>query len=256
MKRIFFEPVWYLVVFLLVQLLVTLPAVIFCGKNGMTPTWSVSVALVSNLLVIALFAWRRWTPYDGDYINTRPWFTLFWVACLTVGCMIPVQYLSELLGITMSEEYTKLFAGIMEHNLGFLAVGVVAPMAEEMVFRGAILRSLNSILGHRLRWVAIVVSALLFALVHGNMAQGFGAFLMGLLLGWMYIRTGSIVPGVVFHWVNNSIAVMMYRALPQSADMTLVEFFNGNMKNVALAVVFSLMIFGAALYQLSWRLKK
>ena len=88
------------------------------------------------------------------------------------------------------------------------------------------------------------------------MAQGIGAFLCGLLLGWMYVRTGSIMPGVVFHWVNNSTAVLLYRIMPQAADMQFADFFGGDMKRVALAMLFSLMIFGASLFQLNQRLQK
>ena len=115
---------------------------------------------------------------------------------------------------------------------------------------------LCDMVGKHRQWVAIALSAALFAIVHGNMAQGVGAFLCGLLLGWMYVRTGSIIPGVVYHWVNNSTAVLLYRIMPQSADMQFADFFGGDMKRVALAMLFSLMIFGASLFQLNIRLKK
>ena len=124
------------------------------------------------------------------------------------------------------------------------------------MFRGAILRVLCDMVGKHRQWVAIALSAALFAIVHGNMAQGVGAFLCGLLLGWMYVRTGSIIPGVVYHWVNNSTAVLLYRIMPQSADMQFADFFGGDMKRVALAMLFSLMIFGASLFQLNQRLQK
>jgi membrane protease YdiL (CAAX protease family) len=88
------------------------------------------------------------------------------------------------------------------------------------------------------------------------MAQFFHAALLGLLLGWMYWRTGSIVPGVVLHWVNNSVAYIITRLWPDMADASLIDIFKGNEHNVWLAVGFSLLIFLPALYQLSIRLKK
>lgn len=154
----------------------------------------------------------------------------------------------------LPENYNELFKSMMGHDLGFLAIGILAPLAEEMVFRGAILRTLLSAFGKQRRWLAIGITALLFAVIHGNLAQGFGAFFLGLLIGWMYYRTGSIVPGVVFHWVNNSIAVILYRIAPQFADMTLTEYFQHDTLRIGLCMLFSLMIFGASLYQLRIRL--
>lgn len=255
-KRTLFDIALYLFAFLGIQAVVIVALMIVSGKHNLTPTTTTLTTLISSALTIALFQWRRWTPCTGEYINTRPWFTLFWVVCLAVGTMAPLSYLTELLGITLSDEYTLFFKGIMGHDLGFLAIGIVAPVAEEYVFRGAILRVLADALGKRGRWAAIATSAVLFAIVHGNMAQGLGALIIGLILGWMYVRTGSIVPGVVLHWVNNSVAVFLYRLMPQSADMQFADFFGGDMKRVALAIVFSLMIVGASLFQLNMRLEK
>ena len=155
----------------------------------------------------------------------------------------------------MPDVYKQMFKGMMHNDFGFIAVGVLVPIAEEMVFRGAILRRLLDLTGNEKRWIAIVTSAALFGLVHGNMLQGLNAFALGLLLGWMYVRTRSIVPGVVMHLTNNSLSYIMYRMYPGADDMTLREFYGGDMTRVWLSVIFSLMIFGAALYQLNMRLK-
>lgn len=255
MKRsALFNTALYLFAFLAIQAITIIAAMVVSQTATITSTTTI-ITLISSTLTIALFYKLRWTPCSGAYINTRPWFTMLWVVCLTIGTIAPLSYLTELLGITMPETYTEMFKGIMSNRWGFITIGIIAPIAEEFVFRGAILRVLSKALGKR-QWTAIVLSAALFAVVHGNMAQGISAFLCGLLLGWMYVRTGSIVPGVVYHWVNNSTAVLMYRIMPQSADMSFVDFFGGDMKRVVLAMVFSLMIFGAALFQLNQRLKK
>lgn len=64
-----------------------------------------------------------------------------------------------------------------------------------MCFRGAILRKLLTMFPKRQHWIAIAVSAVLFALAHFNVVQSLHAFLIGLLLGWLYYRTDSILPG-------------------------------------------------------------
>lgn len=256
MKKTLIDILLYFVVFMLVQIIMGL-AMAFVAQGGSdSVTANIIGTLASSVITIVLFARLKWVPYNGDYINTRPWFTLFWVVCLSIGTIIPLQLAQDALHLSMPEAYNELLKGMLSHKLGFVTIGIVAPIAEEMVFRGAILRALNQWLGHRMRWVAIALSALLFGVVHGNMAQGFGAFAVGLILGWMYIRTGSIVPGVVLHWTNNMAAVVAYRLMPQTADMTVVEYFHGDMGRVALAALFSLMIFGAALYQLNLRLSE
>ena len=141
---------------------------------------------------------------------------------------------------------------IMKDRLGYFVVGLFAPLTEELVFRGAILKALLQWKPNP--WVGIVISALLFALVHMNPAQMPHAILVGLLLGWMYYRTDSIIPGVVYHWVNNTVAYVMYNLYPDP-DMTLVELF-GSQRSVLMALAFSLCIFLPALYQLNLRLKK
>lgn len=262
-RQTFLNTALYLFAFLAIQFAVVFIAyIIDFATNAGNATHELSAAattvatLVSSLLTIALFYWRRWTPCTGEYINQRPWFTLCWVACLAVGVIIPNSLLTEWLGFEMNNNLEQLFEGMMSHRLGFITIGIVVPIAEEFVFRGAILRALNEFMGKRRRWVAIAVSALLFALVHGNLAQGVGAFLIGLALGWMYVRTNSVVPGIVLHWVNNSIAVVLYKIYPESATQNITDLFGGDTVRIALAVLFSLMICGASLYQLNLRLAK
>ena len=95
----------------------------------------------------------------------------------------------------------------------------------------------------------------MFALVHANPAQMPHAFLMGWLMGWLYMRTGSIVPGGVFHWSNNTVAYLRSVAYPGD-DMKLVDIFGGNETAVVMSVVFSLCIFLPALFQLNIWTKK
>ena len=136
--------------------------------------------------------------------------------------------------------------------MGYLVVGLVAPLVEELVFRGAVLKAL--LRWKQNPWVGIAISALLFAVIHMNPAQMPHAFLIGLLLGWMYYRTDSIVPGVVYHWVNNTAAYIMYNLYP-NPDLTLLDLF-GSQRAVMMALGFSFCIFLPALFQLNLRLEK
>ena len=81
----------------------------------------------------------------------------------------------------------------------FLALCVSAPIIEEFLLRGCVIKILKPY-GD---WFAIVVSAFFFGLIHGNMGQGFGAFFIGLLFGFVAIKTGSIIPTIILHSLNN-----------------------------------------------------
>ena len=134
-----------------------------------------------------------------------------------------------------------------------MAIGILGPLAEEIVFRGAILRTLLKLFGSK-PWIAIAISAAVFGLVHGNSAQFLHAFLLGFLLGWMFYRTGSIVPGVVLHWVNNTIVYVMANLMPGFEDASLSQLSNGRPIVIALYIVFSLCILMPALVQLNMRM--
>lgn len=213
------------------------------------------VSGVASVLTVAVFALCRWSPFSRVYLRSRPWGVLVWVVVLTFGTVIPSEWLLEQLNVDMPDEAKHMFEQIMSEPSGYLVLGILAPLAEEMVFRGAILRVLLQVFDRRWHWVPIVLSALLFGAVHFNQAQFVHASLLGLLLGWMYYRTDSIVPGVVLHWVNNSLAYAMSNLLPQSNELSLQELLGGNERTVWLALGFSLCILLPSLFQLATRLK-
>jgi len=80
---------------------------------------------------------------------------------------------------------------------------LAAPILEELLFRGIILEGL---LKNYQPYRAIGFSSFLFALIHGNLAQGIGALMIGILIGWIYWKTESIIPGIFIHLFNNLVA--------------------------------------------------
>ena len=86
----------------------------------------------------------------------------------------------------------------------FFRVCLLAPLAEEGVFRGAVQRRAQP-LG---RAQAILLQAVLFALQHGSAAAMAYALLCGLGLGWLADRTGHLWPGMLLHSVNNLLVLM------------------------------------------------
>lgn len=86
--------------------------------------------------------------------------------------------------------------------LYFLFFSVIAPLVEEMIFRGAVLQSLRRF-GDGF---AVFCSALLFGLYHGNFVQMVFAFIAGLVMAYVDLRTNSLLPSLFIHFANNFIA--------------------------------------------------
>ena len=100
------------------------------------------------------------------------------------------------------ERRQQFFSGIA----GALNACIFGPIMEEICFRGLIL---DGLLKTRCRpWLAILISALLFALLHGLGANFVTAMLFGILVGWLYWRTDSIIPGIIIHITNNSLTAI------------------------------------------------
>jgi len=250
------DAVFFLAVFIVVQIAAVLlcQAVLPSSRDAVAAT--VYGTILSSVIIVALFTWRKWSPSVSIYLHSRPWDALPWVATAAMGAMVLSDAVVGAAGLDMPDDYVRLFAGIMNNEFGYLAIGIFAPVAEEMVFRGGILRSLLRLTNGRNCWMAIVFSALLFGVVHGNVAQGVNAFLLGLLLGWMYYRTDSIVPGILFHWVNNTIAFILFRLMPDMADATLYDMCGGNTLLQLFYIACALCVLLPSLHQLSFRLKK
>ena len=89
--------------------------------------------------------------------------------------------------------------------LNLLAVAVLPALLEEMVYRGYVLRTLR---GYG-DWFAVMVSALMFGLMHGNTTQIPFAFMVGIILGWLYVMTDNIWLPVTVHFCNNAMSVLL-----------------------------------------------
>lgn len=259
----------YVFVFVMVQLLITYLVCIAWdmveGKSFSQALSAVAAGNVSNsiaqliviqsvfsLVVMLIFLWKGWATVSRTYLKTWPVAVLFWVTMAALGTVIPSEAFLEL--VPLPDWSGDSLTGMLGSRWGYLAICIFAPLVEELVFRGAILRALlGTIQSH---WMAIILSAMIFAVIHFNPIQMPHAFFLGLLLGWMYYRTGSIIPGIMLHWVNNTVAYAIYNIFPQYHDASLLQLFGGNTTKVALAVLFSFFIFIPAVVQLHLRMKR
>ncbi len=92
-----------------------------------------------------------------------------------------------------------------------LLLALVPAVCEELAFRGFMFSGLVRG-GGRMR--AVVVTAVLFGASHGLLQQSLAATVMGLMLGWVALRSGSVIPCLLIHFTNNALSVSMAR-IPQ-----------------------------------------
>ena len=269
LKRGLTDVVLYLIIFIVVQIIIMYAgagiwagikgegyqATLQAASTGGNAILAALVSAFSSVITFIIFLKTKWTPLTRSYLLSKPWGMLLWVALFSLGTIIPLSFLYEQLGIEMDENTQQVITSMMKEPWGYVAIGILAPLAEEVVFRGAILRTLLGIMSKKNHWVAIMISAAIFGVVHANLAQFINALLMGLLLGWMYYRTGSLVPGILLHWVNNTMAYVLTNIMPQS-DGKLIDLFHGDEKTVYYAVGFSLCIMIPSFIQMIIRLKK
>lgn len=116
---------------------------------------------------------------------------------------------------------TALASGGLALFTQFLALCVVPAITEELLFRGA----LQGLMRPSGSAAAIFAPALLFALLHLDLTQGLTAFVCGVFLGWLAERSGSILPGMLLHFCNNTLAflTLYLRLYAPSGMATAVE---------------------------------
>jgi membrane protease YdiL (CAAX protease family) len=109
-------------------------------------------------------------------------------------------------------------AGPLDLLLAVVVIGALAPVGEELFFRGFMLSRLRRV------WSAgpaILVTALAFGLMHGEWVHGALATGIGLYLGLVAERSGSVIPAVICHVANNTVSVVLSATLgsPQGAGV-------------------------------------
>ena len=123
--------------------------------------------------------------------------------------------------------------GFLPFIIYFISIAVAPAIFEELLFRGIIMQSLRRFGDY----FAVIVSSVLFALIHGNLIQGPYSLLLGMFIGYFVIYTGSLWTGVAIHFVNNATAVVLENILRTQGGYN-YEIFAGIflMASVLLAV--------------------
>jgi len=134
-----------------------------------------------------------------------------------------------------------------------LATSIMAPLFEEFLCRGIILRGMLE--NNMAPWKAIVWSSLIFAVIHMNPWQGVAAFALALFFGWVYYRTRNLWACVFLHFVNNFTSIMIARIFP---DMDVDEALCQSMPPMQFIMLFVIaaIVVAGIIYVLNKNLEK
>ncbi len=172
---------------------------------------SLDMIMVTSLAMVASTLMMSWHLLHFGYVSLvkdRYKEVSLSVQGMSIVFIFSAMYVLNLLieqaGIPNTMEDT--FIAMSRNPFGILSIALLAPILEELLFRGAIQGVLQRALGKP--WMAILISSLIFGIVHMNPAQIPFAFLLGMMFGWLYYRTGSLLPGIIGHVLNNSIATV------------------------------------------------
>jgi len=178
--------------------------------------WTISqtlpLALACDLLVLPIFAFMYFRQMKGQkrpVISTFKITDYLLVAALAVFADFAITYFISGFNIVQYfPDYQVLMKGLGSTSviLQVVAVGIVAPVAEEFLMRGVVL---NRLLGYMRVLPALLIQAALFGILHMNLLQGLYAGVLGLLLGYVYIKYGSLLMTIVFHITLNTLSVLL-----------------------------------------------
>ena len=121
--------------------------------------------------------------------------------------VITAEFLGSMedIGINLDKQYDSPLSDTpLEALIYLISVAVIPAITEEMFFRGVILSKLTDFGAS----FAIIVSSLLFSLMHGNFVQIPFTFFLGLVFGYLTVYSGSMFPAMLIHFFNNAYSVI------------------------------------------------
>lgn len=172
------------------------------------------VTTIGGFGLLVLWLGRKYIINFKSMFSMKYTSVLFFIPMILIISGLGIL-LSEVSNLTtkilpMSDSWLRAFSSILGDDSspwkGILAVVVAAPIVEEIIFRGMILRGF---LKHYSVRKSILLSAVLFGIVHMNPWQFVTAFAAGIILGWWYVKTESIITTILGHALNNGMSFII-----------------------------------------------
>lgn len=188
--------------------------------------------LISGCLTIALltvpylFTIKRqnlnpedYLPFKSVSVSTTVTLTMVGIGVCAVSNYASSSlaiFLERAFGFTVESGQVDYGTGTKSFVLMLLCVGLLPALLEEFAMRGVLLSALRKKFSDG---TAIVISSVLFSLLHGNLQQIPFAFGVGMILGYATVYSGSLLPAMIIHGFNNCLSVVLTFATRDASPM-------------------------------------
>ncbi len=217
------QSVWLLVLLVLISAGLMIPIAIMgmiIGQPLHESPYVIWFVTLTSFVLVAHYVLRRtnrtWSSWsDIMPIRAFSWQLLLPLVVSILGLFIVSLELGKgvLYVIPMPEILQDAFRELVgkesAYFLAFYAAVIQAPLTEEVLFRGIII---GGLLAYRSKYQAAIWSAILFAIYHMNPWQFPLALILGLVFAWWIIQTGSLLPCLLGHALNNFLAITLARS--------------------------------------------
>lgn len=137
-------------------------------------------------------AWSIWALLAAQGLSML-WLSLLdWLSQYSTFISSQLSYYAKLMGMIADEDVNLALA--------LLATSVIVPILEELIYRGVVLGELRLFSSER---SALIIQALIFGLIHANFIQSVYAFVLGLVIGYIYYKTESMLMSILTHMAFN-----------------------------------------------------
>lgn len=183
---------------------------------GASVEFAMVVALLAADIIMAGILIQKGYASDSRLIHPTTASFIGWTLVAGISAIFISDFIASLTDF-LPNWLESTFSNIEGSWLGVLAIAIIGPILEEMLFRGAVTTELQRRYSPQ---KAILFSALIFGIFHINPAQVLNAFLLGLLLAWLFYKTHSLIPGILIHILNNSLSVYFTQAFPEADTLS------------------------------------
>lgn len=157
-----------------------------------------------------------------SFRSTDP-LTIIWGFLLIFIMGVVIEPLIDIFPAEYLNEVNKIITE--SGGIGMLMVVVMAPVLEEILFRGLIQNSASREYGP-VR--GILIASAIFGIIHLVPQQVINAFFCGIILGYIYYRTKSLIPVIAIHLLNNGVAYISARMSPDTAGETMRQLIKND----------------------------
>ena len=174
-----------------------------------------------NEILLLVLAVALTAAVRGDFKQVFPIHkpklsAVFGTILLWIGSFLAIMIITMIIAYFFPEEVIGVSQGLgmefasLTFIISFVIVSISPAICEEAVFRGVIMHSFDN---GKNKWIAIVVTGLIFGAFHGNIWRFVPTALLGIMLGYIVYETDNMIYGALFHAINNAMPLLSIFAM-------------------------------------------